>query len=111
MILSNQIKCLKCGDEPYSAYRHDFKRCNCGAVAVDGGMDYLRRVGDMSKEHTKEMSIFMDDGVYLKVKRNIDQNINQKKDAFSIIIGIDKTLEKSGYYIHSHSIPVLLRTT
>jgi hypothetical protein len=26
--------------------RHDFKFCKCGAVAVDGGKDYLRRVGN-----------------------------------------------------------------
>jgi hypothetical protein len=46
MILSNQVRCVQCGDEPYSAHRHDFQHCECGAVAVDGGMDYLRRVGN-----------------------------------------------------------------
>ena len=28
-----------------SKYRHDFKFCKCGAVAVDGGKAYLRRLG------------------------------------------------------------------
>ena len=46
MILQNQIRCKTCGDEPYSAHRHDYKNCKCGAVAVDGGMDYLKRSGD-----------------------------------------------------------------
>ena len=46
MILSNQVRCLECGDEPFSAHRHDFKFCNCCAVSVDGGMEYLRRVGE-----------------------------------------------------------------
>lgn len=64
MILQNQIRCNKCGDEPYSAHRHDYKTCKCGAVAVDGGMDYLRRSGNpedytdlsysMEKEVVKE---------------------------------------------------------
>ena len=46
MILSNQARCVQCGDEPYSAHRHDFQYCKCGAMAVDGGMEYLRRLGD-----------------------------------------------------------------
>lgn len=45
-ILLNQIECLKCGDKPYSRHRHDMKACKCEAVAVDGGMEYLRRVGN-----------------------------------------------------------------
>lgn len=45
VIISNQIKCKICDNEIYSAYCHDFKSCKCGAVSVDGGQDYLRRVG------------------------------------------------------------------
>ncbi len=45
MILQNEIKCNECGDQIYSQYRHDFKHCKCGAVAVDGGQEYLRRLG------------------------------------------------------------------
>lgn len=45
-IVVNKIKCLKCGDIIESLSRHDFKFCKCGAVAVDGGHDYLRRVGN-----------------------------------------------------------------
>lgn len=62
-ILSNQVRCQKCGDAPYSANRHDFKSCQCGAISVDGGMDYLRRVGDihgyddLSIEIPKEASV------------------------------------------------------
>ena len=44
-IIVNKIKCKKCGDVIESTYRHDFKFCKCGAVAVDGGKDYLRRLG------------------------------------------------------------------
>ena len=42
-IIRNRIKCKKCGEIIESTSRHDFK---CGAVAVDGGKDYLRRVGN-----------------------------------------------------------------
>lgn len=44
VIVCNQVECLKCGDKPFSGHRHDFKPCKCGAVVVDGGPEYLRRV-------------------------------------------------------------------
>ena len=42
-IIVNNIKCKKCGDVIEWTYRHDLKFCKCGAV--DGGKDYLRRLG------------------------------------------------------------------
>ena len=39
----NKIRCNKCGEIIESKSVHDFKFCQCGAVAVDGGHDYLRR--------------------------------------------------------------------
>lgn len=45
MIIRNAIRCKKCGDIIESLTRHDFEECSCGAVAVDGGRSYLRRVG------------------------------------------------------------------
>ena len=45
-IIRNRIKCKKCGEIIESTSRHDFKFCKCVAVAVDGGKDYLRRVGN-----------------------------------------------------------------
>ena len=44
-ILSNKIQCKKCGSIIESKHRHDFKFCDCESVAVDGGLDYLRRLG------------------------------------------------------------------
>lgn len=45
-IISNEIKCKKCGDVIESKSKNDYKRCSCGAVAVDGGKDYLKRIGN-----------------------------------------------------------------
>ena len=42
----NAIRCKKCRDEIESHYGHDFKFCKCGAVAVDGGKEYARRLGN-----------------------------------------------------------------
>ncbi len=44
-ILVNKIQCKKCGDIIESLSVHDFKFCKCGAVAVDGGHEHLRRCG------------------------------------------------------------------
>ena len=48
IIKKNAIRCKLCGEVIESTYRHDFKFCSCKSVAVDGGHDYLRRVGDKS---------------------------------------------------------------
>ena len=44
MIRRNSARCCECGDEIVSAHRHDFRHCTCGALSVDGGRDYLRRL-------------------------------------------------------------------
>ena len=44
-ILVNKIQCNKCKDIIESTSTHDFNFCRCGAVAVDGGKDYLKRCG------------------------------------------------------------------
>lgn len=43
MIIRNAIRCNICGDEIETKHRHDYVECKCGACAVDGGHDYLRR--------------------------------------------------------------------
>lgn len=57
-IIINKIRCKKCGDIIESTYRHDFKFCKCGTVAVDGGKDYLRRCG--KHEDWEELSVSAD---------------------------------------------------
>ena len=42
-IIKNSIQCKLCGDIIESTDRHNYVECKCGACAVDGGYDYLRR--------------------------------------------------------------------
>ncbi len=49
----NRAMCLKCGTIVESFTVHDFKRCSCGALAVDGGTDYFKRNGN--RADIKEM--------------------------------------------------------
>ena len=42
-ITKNAIQCKLCGEVIESKHVHDFVQCKCGACAVDGGHEYLRR--------------------------------------------------------------------
>ena len=55
-ILVNKIQCKKCKDIIESKHVHDFKWCACKSIAVDGGLEYLRRVGNL--EDIIELSEF-----------------------------------------------------
>lgn len=46
-LIFNAVQCAKCDDVVVSTHRHDFRYCKCGAIAVDGGLDYLKRSGDI----------------------------------------------------------------
>lgn len=59
-IVSNQVRCLKCWDTPFSMTQHDYRSCTCQEVTVDGGQAYLKRLG--AKDKWKEMSITIDRG-------------------------------------------------
>jgi hypothetical protein len=47
-IISNKAQCRLCGDIIESKHGHDYRGCKCGEIAVDGGLNYLRRTaGDL----------------------------------------------------------------
>jgi hypothetical protein len=58
-ITSNKAKCLRCLEIIESKHRRDFVQCQCGAIFVDGGKDYLRRGGAL--ENLEELSTFAED--------------------------------------------------
>ena len=47
VLITNKAQCAKCKDIIESTHRHDFKSCSCGAVYVDGGLNYIRRGGEL----------------------------------------------------------------
>ncbi len=55
-IFLNQAKCLLCGDVITSNHRHDFVRCSCKSVAVDGGSWMNRRLFN-SADMIEEMAV------------------------------------------------------
>jgi hypothetical protein len=61
VVLVNKAKCGVCGDVIESKHRHDFVRCSCGEISVDGGKDYLKSSAgsflnfiDLSEGYTEE---------------------------------------------------------
>lgn len=44
IVVRNSAKCLLCGEEIVSTHRHHFNPCRCGALTVDGGQAYRRRL-------------------------------------------------------------------
>jgi hypothetical protein len=43
-LIKNIIKCKSCGDVIQSIHTHDFKWCECGKIAIDGGLSYGKRI-------------------------------------------------------------------
>jgi hypothetical protein len=61
-VIRNRLRCRKCDTIVESKHRHDFARCRCGACAADGGLEYLRRVGDLdAMEELSEVVEVTDD--------------------------------------------------
>lgn len=96
MILSNQVKCLTCNDEPFSAHVHHMVTCSCGAIAVDGGMEYLRRVGDGPYD---EISIILDDDLVLNMTTQAEWCRETGRNSLGYVCAIARAIRDSGYVI------------
>ena len=95
VIIQNQVRCNKCGDEPYSATRHDFKECKCGAIAVDGGMDYLRRVG--VTDDMTDLSMTMDNKDLNKCVVAVTRMKETGRNDLGIALAVIRALRDGGY--------------
>jgi len=105
MILSNQIECLRCGDRPYSAHVHDFKYCKCGAIAVDGGMFYFRRVGaDLSAY--KDISIEISDEDCAALKDVIKNAIDTGRNPLGVLCAVAIVCRDRGIDLRGENEPV-----
>lgn len=73
-IIVNKAKCLKCNSIIESKHVHDFVNCACGAIAVDGGKEYLKRCG--YKENIEEMSEIASNGRKFNLGLNHENEIS-----------------------------------
>lgn len=93
MILQNQVECLKCGDKPFSRHRHDFRPCKCGAVTVDGGLDYLRRVFNSSRDF-RDISIEIEQEVFADLMEAMS---DERTNDLGKLCAIARILRDAGY--------------
>lgn len=59
-LIKNAVKCLKCNDIIESKHVHDFRYCSCRNIAVDGGTEYTRRIGNITGGTWEELSEYAD---------------------------------------------------
>jgi hypothetical protein len=97
MIIQNAATCLSCGDFIFSKHRHDFVECTCGAIAVDGGQEYLRRVGDFTNavDHSWEIS----DELYRQCADAVEEAIDTNRNKFGIANAVMRRLRSSASII------------
>jgi HD-like signal output (HDOD) protein len=93
MIVQNAVICNKCGDFIVSKHRHDFVTCKCDAIAVDGGQEYLRRVGDLSA--ALDMSWELPDELYKACEFAVNDAIETHRNARGIANAVMRKLREA----------------
>jgi hypothetical protein len=92
VIIQNAVTCLACGDFIVSKHRHDFVTCTCGAVSVDGGQEYLRRVGDFS--NAMDISWSLPDEVYNDCAEAVQDAMDTGRNKFGIANAVMRKLRE-----------------
>jgi len=90
-IVSNSLTCGYCDDSIYSAHVHDFVTCKCGKTAVDGGQEYIRRVGDGTWTNT---SIVMEEDIVMACKEAIEWANENGKNELGAALAVLRALNK-----------------
>ena len=92
MIVQNAVTCLGCGDFIVSKHRHDFVTCTCGAISVDGGQEYLRRIGDFG--NAMDISWSIPDEVYNDCAEAAKNALDSGRNKFGIANAVMRTLRE-----------------
>jgi hypothetical protein len=96
---------LSCGDLIVSKHRHDFVTCTCGAISVDGGQEYLRRVGDFA--NAVDLSWSLSDELYRDSADAVEEARNTGRNKFGIANAVMRTLREAGKIIADHEQRIL----
>ena len=106
MIVQNAVICNKCDDFIVSKHRHDFVECQCGAVFVDGGQEYLRRGGHSfdqgSSPNYTDLSWSIDDQIYRDCADAVEQAIDTNRNKFGIANAVMRKLREADRIIADH---------
>ena len=99
MIVQNAASCNGCGDFIVSKHRHDFVTCTCGAISVDGGQAYLRRVGSLEKGSYNDHSWSLPDKVYNDCAEAVEEAMDTGRNKFGIANAVMRKLREAGRVI------------
>jgi len=103
MIIQNAVTCLGCGDFIVSKHRHDFVTCTCGAISVDGGQAYLRRVGPSLAEGTYiDHSWELPKELYQACADTVQEAIDTNRNKFGIANAVMRKLREAGRIVADH---------
>lgn len=94
MIIENRVVCHTCGDDIVSKTRHDMVTCKCGAISVDGGQEYLRRVGLFLE--CDNLSWELPDELYNACAEAVEDAINTNRNKFGIANAVMRKLREAG---------------
>lgn len=86
-MLVTGITCLRCKDFIFSRAGHDFHWCSCGAVAIDGGFDYIRICGNPGTFEVKNRRI-------KQTRKQLNTDWNLALDQYGIIPEKKKKVKK-----------------
>lgn len=109
MIVQNAVSCLLCGDFIVSKHRHDFVTCTCGAISVDGGQEYLRRVGDLSAG--QDLSWSLPDDVYRECAEAAQSAADTGRNKFGIANAVMRVLRERGHIVAEGEQRVLAKNS
>ena len=78
-------------------HRHHFVTCTCGSISVDGGQEYLRRVGSL--EACVDMSWSLPDEVYNECAKAVQEAMNTNRNRFGIANAVMRILREYNHII------------
>jgi len=100
VIVQNAVICNKCDDFIVSKHRHNFVTCKCGAISVDGGQEYLRRVGDLSA--AIDMSWELPEELYRACADVVQDAMHINRNKFGIANAVMRKLREHDRIIADH---------
>ena len=106
MIVQNAATCNKCDEFIVSKHRHDFVTCRCGAISVDGGQAYLRRVGGLTGEEGvptyTDHSWEIPDDLYRACAEAVQEAMDTNRNKFGIANAVMRKLREADRVIADH---------
>lgn len=92
-IIQNEAQCKKCNDIIWSGNRLDYTTCSCGAISVDGGMDYIRRRGNPEDMDERSMSMESTDLAY--AVEAVKEMRESGRTDLGMVLGVIRSLRDS----------------